>query len=97
MQVWNFAGMVLAGLAFALAGGCPGRQLFLSGEGDGDAAVFVLGMIMEAVKSGNENEVIVMVDTDASKENVSRAAQSKNYSVTDIQQQGDEYRMTLIK
>jgi hypothetical protein len=47
-HVWNFAGMTLAGLAFALAGGCPGRQLFLSGEGDGDAAVFVLGMIVGA-------------------------------------------------
>ncbi len=47
-HIWNFAGMVLAGLAFVLAGGCPGRQLFLSGEGDGDAAVFVLGMITGA-------------------------------------------------
>lgn len=47
-QLWNFGGMVLAGLAFALAGGCPGRQLFLSGEGDTDAAVFVLGMIFGA-------------------------------------------------
>ena len=48
MHVWNFAGMMLAGLAFALAGGCPGRQLFLSGEGDGDSAVFVMGMIVGA-------------------------------------------------
>jgi len=48
MQVWNFGGMVLAGLAFCLAGGCPGRQLFLAGEGDGDAAVFVLGMLVGA-------------------------------------------------
>jgi len=48
MSLWNFGGMVLAGLAFALAGGCPGRQLFLAGEGDGDAAVFVLGMIIGA-------------------------------------------------
>jgi YedE family putative selenium metabolism protein len=47
-HVWDFSGMNLAGLAFALAGGCPGRQLFLSGEGDGDAAVFVLGMIVGA-------------------------------------------------
>ena len=30
-HLWNFLGMVLAGLAFALAGGCPGRQLILSG------------------------------------------------------------------
>ena len=47
-SIWNFLGMALSGLAFALAGGCPGRQLFLSGEGDGDAAVFVLGMITGA-------------------------------------------------
>ncbi|MCJ2163619.1 MULTISPECIES: YedE family putative selenium transporter [unclassified Pseudodesulfovibrio] len=46
--LWNFMGMLLAGLCFALAGGCPGRQLFLAGEGDGDAAVFVLGMIVGA-------------------------------------------------
>jgi YedE family putative selenium metabolism protein len=52
-HVWNFLGMALAGLAFALAGGCPGRQLFLSGEGDGDAAVFVLGMITRAAFSHN--------------------------------------------
>ena len=50
---WNFAGMALAGLAFALAGGCPGRQLFLAGEGDGDAAVFVLGMIVGAAIAHN--------------------------------------------
>ncbi len=53
MGAWNFGGMVLAGLAFALAGGCPGRQLFLAGEGDGDAAVFVLGMIAGAGISHN--------------------------------------------
>ena len=46
--IWNFLGMALSGLAFALAGGCPGRQLFLSGEGDGDAGVFVLGMVTGA-------------------------------------------------
>jgi len=47
-QLWNFMGMALSGLAFALAGGCPGRQLFLSGEGDGDAAIFATGMIVGA-------------------------------------------------
>lgn len=52
-HLWNFAGMVLAGLAFALAGGCPGRQLFLSGEGDGDSAVFVLGMIVGSAFAHN--------------------------------------------
>ena len=47
-HLWNLLGMALAGLAFVLAGGCPGRQLFLAGEGDGDSAVFVLGMITGA-------------------------------------------------
>ena len=53
MHVWNFAGMALSGLAYCLAGGCPGRQLFLAGEGDGDAAVFVLGMIVGAAFGHN--------------------------------------------
>ncbi len=47
-HLWNFLGMILAGLTFALAGGCPGRQLFLSGEGDSDAGIFVMGMIVGA-------------------------------------------------
>ena len=52
-HLWNFLGMALAGLAFALAGGCPGRQLFLSGEGDLDAGIFALGMIVGAGVSHN--------------------------------------------
>ncbi|MDR2891868.1 MAG: YedE-related selenium metabolism membrane protein [Deltaproteobacteria bacterium] len=51
--LWNFSGMLMAGLAFALAGGCPGRQLFMSGEGDSDAAIFALGMIAGAAVSHN--------------------------------------------
>ncbi len=43
--LWNFSGMLVAGLAFALAGGCPGRQLFAGGEGSTDAAFFALGMV----------------------------------------------------
>ena len=54
-------------------------------------------MFMEAIKSGNESTIIVLVDTDASKENVSRAAESKKYNVTDIQQQKDEYQITIVK
>jgi hypothetical protein len=47
--------MLLAGLAFTLAGGCPGRQVFLSGEGDSDAAIFVIGMIVGAGFAHNFN------------------------------------------
>ena len=52
-ELWNFLGMVLSGLAFTLAGGCPGRQLIMTGEGDGDAAVFVLGMLLGAALAHN--------------------------------------------
>ncbi|HIV49636.1 YedE family putative selenium transporter [uncultured Helicobacter sp.] len=51
--VWNFLGMLLSGLAFCLAGGCPGRQLVLSGEGDGDAGVFVFGLLVGAAFAHN--------------------------------------------
>ncbi len=53
--LWNLGGMALAGLAFTLAGGCPGRQLILSGEGDTDAAVFWLGMLVGAGIAHNFN------------------------------------------
>lgn len=52
-ETWNFLGMVLSGLAFTLAGGCPGRQLIMTGEGDNDAAVFVLGMLVGAAMAHN--------------------------------------------
>jgi len=51
--VWNFLGMMLSGMAFALAGGCPGRQLTLSSEGDADAGVFIFGMIVGAAVAHN--------------------------------------------
>lgn len=52
-DLWNFMGMVTAGLAFALAGGCPGRQMFMSGEGDNDAAVFMAGLIVGTAMAHN--------------------------------------------
>lgn len=42
--VWNFLGMFLAGYACSLLGGCPLRQLVLSGEGNGDSAIAILGL-----------------------------------------------------
>jgi YedE family putative selenium metabolism protein len=51
--LWNFLGMLLAGLAFTLGGGCPGRQLVRAGEGDVDAAIFSLGMLVGAAFSHN--------------------------------------------
>ncbi|MDL2267561.1 YedE-related selenium metabolism membrane protein [Desulfovibrio sp. OttesenSCG-928-G15] len=52
-HLWNFMGMLTAGWAFALAGGCPGRQIFMAGEGDADSGLFVLGMIVAAAFAHN--------------------------------------------
>jgi hypothetical protein len=52
-QWWNTLGMVLAGLAFTLSGGCPGRHLVMSGEGNGDSGLFVIGMITAAAFAHN--------------------------------------------
>ncbi len=48
LHIWNFLGMLLSGLAFALAGGCPGRQIILTGEGNTDSGIFVIGMMVGA-------------------------------------------------
>ena len=46
--LWNFLGMALVGWSAILLGGCPLRQLILAGEGNGDSAVAVLGMVVGA-------------------------------------------------
>ena len=52
-HLWNFLGMLLVGLAATLLGGCPLRQLILSGEGDTDAGVTVLGLLAGAAFAHN--------------------------------------------
>ncbi len=47
-HLWNFLGLYLTGLAAVLAGGCPLRQLIMSGEGSTDAMFTVLGMLAGA-------------------------------------------------
>ncbi len=53
--LWSFLGMALAGWGSILLGGCPLRQLILAGEGNGDSAMTVLGMITGAAVSHNFN------------------------------------------
>jgi hypothetical protein len=52
-HLWNFLGMSLEGLCAVLLGGCPLRQLVLSGEGNTDSAVTVMGMLTGAAFSHN--------------------------------------------
>jgi YedE family putative selenium metabolism protein len=46
--LWNFLGMTLVGLASVMLGGCPLRQLILSGEGNIDSVITVVGMFIGA-------------------------------------------------
>ncbi len=49
------------------------------------------------MKKVNKGEIVIMVDTDTSKENVSRAAKNQGWEVTDIQSEDDGYRITIRK
>lgn len=51
--LWNVLGMMIVGWGSVLLGGCPLRQLVLAGEGNGDCAVTVFGMIVGAAVSHN--------------------------------------------
>jgi len=52
-HLWNFLSMALVGLAATQLGGCPLRQLILSGEGDADAGITVLGLLVGAAFAHN--------------------------------------------
>lgn len=51
--LWNFLGMLLTGFGCVLLGGCPLRQLVLSGEGNADSAITVIGLIIGAAFAHN--------------------------------------------
>lgn len=51
--LWNFLGMAVVGWGSVLLGGCPLRQLILSGEGNTDSVVTVMGMLVGASISHN--------------------------------------------
>ena len=51
--LWNALGMYLAGFGCILLGGCPMRQLILSGEGNTDSVVTVLGLMAGAAFAHN--------------------------------------------
>lgn len=44
--LWNTLSLALLGLCGALAGGCPVRQIVLTGEGNGDAFVTTIGILV---------------------------------------------------
>jgi tRNA 2-thiouridine synthesizing protein A len=54
-------------------------------------------MTLDEIKKIDRGEIEIMVDTDTSKENVTRAAKSRGWQVKDIQDQGEGYRIIINK
>jgi len=54
-------------------------------------------MTLDEIKKVNKGEIEVIVDTDTSKENVSRAAESQGWQVKEIKEEGEGYRIIIRK
>ncbi len=52
---------------------------------------------MEKLRSLNQGELVVLVDTDTSRKNVLRAAASLGWQAREVKTEGSEFRLTLEK
>ena len=54
-------------------------------------------MTLNKLKNATTNEITILVDTDTSKENVTRAAQSQNWKIKDLSSDTDSYKIIIVK
>jgi TusA-related sulfurtransferase len=54
-------------------------------------------MTLDEIKKGGDAEIIVLVDTDTSKENVTRAAESQGCRIEAVSPEGEGFRITITK
>ncbi len=54
-------------------------------------------MTVNEIGKVKKGEIVVLVDTDTSKENVSRAAVSKGWKVQNVEPEGTGYRVFISK
>ena len=54
-------------------------------------------MTLDEIKKQDRGEIQVLVDTETSRENVGRAAESQGWQVKDIQNSEDGYRIVINK
>jgi len=54
-------------------------------------------MTLDEIRKTDKEEILILVDTDTSKENVSRAATSQGWQVENILEEGGGYRITISK
>lgn len=50
-------------------------------------------MTLEEIQKGNQEELVVLVDNNVARENVSRALASKNFTVEEISEESGIYRL----
>jgi TusA-related sulfurtransferase len=54
-------------------------------------------MTLDNIKKQNSGEMEILVDTETSKENVSRAAGSKGWQVKDVKEEEEYFRISISK
>ena len=54
-------------------------------------------MTMDEITQASQGEIEILVDTNTSKENVSRAAESKGWKVKGVREEGEGYRITIVR
>ncbi len=54
-------------------------------------------LTLNAIKKQKSGELVILVDTETSRENVCRAATAQGWKTADIQPEGDGYRLILRK
>jgi TusA-related sulfurtransferase len=54
-------------------------------------------LTLDEIGADKASEIVVLVDNDASKENVARAAKGKGWAVEEIREEGGDYRITIRK
>lgn len=54
-------------------------------------------MTLNEIKALQKGEIVIKVDTDTSKENVSRAAESQGWQVTEVSSEGTDYSIKIKK
>jgi len=54
-------------------------------------------LALDAIKTGKDKEFIILVDTDTSRENVMRAAESQGCLIKEVSSEGEGYRILITK
>jgi TusA-related sulfurtransferase len=54
-------------------------------------------LTVSEIKKVQKGEIVVLVDTDTSKENVTRAAISKGWTLKGVEPEGSGYRVSIAK